>query len=108
MTSAKILIVDDEPQIRRVLRTTLTSQGYTVAEARTGNEALEQIRNERPDLYLSSDLIIDAVAVTLSTWPTPPDLGMVTSRIATWGFTAWITFAASMPSSASPTTSMSG
>ena len=52
MTSAKILIVDDEPQIRRVLRTTLSSQGYTVAEARTGDEALEQIRNERPDLIL--------------------------------------------------------
>jgi two-component system, OmpR family, KDP operon response regulator KdpE len=52
MTSAKILIVDDEPQIRRVLRTTLISQGYTVAEARTGDEALEQIRNERPDLIL--------------------------------------------------------
>lgn len=52
MTSAKILIVDDEPQIRRVLRTTLSSQGYTVAEARTGDEALEEIRNERPDLIL--------------------------------------------------------
>jgi len=52
MTSAKILIVDDEPQIRRVLRTTLTSQGYTVAEARTGDEALEQVRSDRPDLIL--------------------------------------------------------
>lgn len=52
MTSAKILIVDDEPQIRRVLLTTLTSQGYTVAEARTGDEALEQIRADRPDLIL--------------------------------------------------------
>jgi two-component system KDP operon response regulator KdpE len=52
MTSAKILIVDDEPQIRRVLRTTLTSHGYTVAEARTGDEALEQIRGDRPDLIL--------------------------------------------------------
>jgi two-component system, OmpR family, KDP operon response regulator KdpE len=52
MTSAKILIVDDEPQIRRVLRTTLTSHGYTVAEARTGDEALEQIRSDRPDLIL--------------------------------------------------------
>ena len=40
MSSAKILIVDDEPQIRRVLRTTLTSQGYTVAEATSGDEAL--------------------------------------------------------------------
>jgi two-component system KDP operon response regulator KdpE len=52
MTSANILIVDDEPQIRRVLRTTLTSQGYTVAEARTGDEALELIRSDRPDLIL--------------------------------------------------------
>src|SRR5271170_811017 len=52
MTSAKILIVDDEPQIRRVLLTTLTSQGYTVAEARTGDEALDQIRIDRPDLIL--------------------------------------------------------
>jgi two-component system, OmpR family, KDP operon response regulator KdpE len=52
MTSAKILIVDDEPQIRRVLLTTLTSQGYTVAEARTGDEALDQLRLDRPDLIL--------------------------------------------------------
>ena len=52
MISAKILVVDDEPQIRRVLRTTLTSQGYTVVEAREGDEALEQVRSERPDLIL--------------------------------------------------------
>ena len=52
MTSAKVLIVDDEPQIRRVLRTTLASHGYTVVEARSGDEALEEIRHERPDLIL--------------------------------------------------------
>jgi two-component system KDP operon response regulator KdpE len=52
MTSATILIVDDEPQIRRVLRTTLTSHGYTVIEARSGDEALEQIRSEHADLIL--------------------------------------------------------
>jgi len=52
MSSARILIVDDEPQIRRVLRTTLTSQGYTVAEAKSGDEALEHVREERPDLIL--------------------------------------------------------
>lgn len=52
MSSAKILIVDDEPQIRRVLRTTLISQGYTVAEATSGDEALDQLRTERPDLIL--------------------------------------------------------
>ena len=52
MTTGKILIVDDEPQIRRVLRTTLTSQGYTVVEARSGEEAFELVREDRPDLIL--------------------------------------------------------
>jgi hypothetical protein len=35
-------------------------------------------RNERQDLYLSSDLIREGVAATLAVWPTPPTLGMVT------------------------------
>jgi len=52
MTAAKILVVDDEPQIRRVMRTTLTSQGYAVAEAKTGEEALQAMPAERPDLVL--------------------------------------------------------
>jgi two-component system KDP operon response regulator KdpE len=52
MNSATILIVDDEPQIRRVLRTTLTSHGYVVMEAKSGDEALEQIRKEPADLIL--------------------------------------------------------
>jgi two-component system, OmpR family, KDP operon response regulator KdpE len=52
MNSATILIVDDEPQIRRVVRTTLTSQGYAVMEAKTGEEALEMIRGEHADLIL--------------------------------------------------------
>jgi two-component system KDP operon response regulator KdpE len=50
--SARILVVDDEPQIRRVMRTTLTSQGYIVSDARTGDEALEKLRSEKPDLIL--------------------------------------------------------
>ena len=45
-------MVDDEPQIRRVMRTTLTSQGYTLLEARSGEEALATIRRERADLIL--------------------------------------------------------
>jgi len=52
MNSATVLIVDDEPQIRRVLLTTLSSQGYTVIEARSGEEALEKIRAGRADLVL--------------------------------------------------------
>lgn len=52
MNHAKILVVDDEPQIRRVMRTTLTTQGYTITEARSGEEALEMVRAEQPDLIL--------------------------------------------------------
>jgi two-component system KDP operon response regulator KdpE len=52
MNSATVLIVDDDPQIRRVLLTILTSQGYSVIEAKSGDEALEKIRTERPDLIL--------------------------------------------------------
>lgn len=52
MTHSVILVVDDEPQIRRVMRTTLSSHGYTVLEAKDGPEALEQVRSGRPDLIL--------------------------------------------------------
>lgn len=52
MTAANILVVDDEPQIRRVLRSTLSTQGYVITEAKTGEEALESLRKERPDLVL--------------------------------------------------------
>ncbi len=52
MSAANILVVDDEPQIRRVMRTTLSSQGYVITEAKTGEEALELMRKERPDLIL--------------------------------------------------------
>ena len=52
MTAANILVVDDEPQIRRVLRSTLSAHGYVITEAKTGEEALERLRKERPDLVL--------------------------------------------------------
>ena len=52
MNAATILIVDDEPQIRRVMLTTLASQSYAVIEARSGEEALERVREQRPDLIL--------------------------------------------------------
>jgi two-component system KDP operon response regulator KdpE len=52
MSAATILVVDDEPQIRRVMRTALASKGYTIAEAHSGEEALEIVRSEEPDLIL--------------------------------------------------------
>jgi two-component system KDP operon response regulator KdpE len=50
--SDKILVVDDEPQIRRFLRTSLTAHGYVVAEAENGREALRQITSGHPDLVV--------------------------------------------------------
>jgi two-component system, OmpR family, KDP operon response regulator KdpE len=52
MSTAKILVVDDEPQIRRMLRTTLTASGYQVADARSGEDALERFRELLPDLVI--------------------------------------------------------
>ena len=52
MNSGRILVVDDEPQLRRVMRTALTSNGYEVLDARSGEEALHIVRAESPDLIL--------------------------------------------------------
>ena len=52
MNDATILIVDDEPQIRKMLSITLQSSGYRMIEAGTGKEALLQVANHPPDLIL--------------------------------------------------------
>jgi two-component system KDP operon response regulator KdpE len=52
MNGGRILVVDDDPQIRRVLKVTLTGQGYEVDDARNGEAALEKLRDQRFDLVL--------------------------------------------------------
>jgi CheY-like chemotaxis protein len=52
MRNATVLVVDDEPQIRRVLRSTLTSNGYDILEAKNGEEAIRTVLREHPDLIL--------------------------------------------------------
>jgi two-component system, OmpR family, KDP operon response regulator KdpE len=53
MSSATVLVVDDESQIRRVMRTALAAHGYTIIEARNGEEALRHVRDqERLDLVI--------------------------------------------------------
>lgn len=52
MNGANILVVDDEPQIRRVMRSTLSTHGYVITEAKSGEEALESLGANRPDLVL--------------------------------------------------------
>lgn len=52
MNALKVLLVDDDPLVRRALRTTLTSAGYAVVEAWTGEDALEKISAESADVIL--------------------------------------------------------
>jgi two-component system, OmpR family, KDP operon response regulator KdpE len=52
VNSGRILVVDDEPELRRALRATLSALGFVVADAETGETALEMLRAERFDLIL--------------------------------------------------------
>ena len=52
MSSGRILVVDDDPQIRRVMRVTLTGHGYEVDDVTNGEAALEKLRDQRFDLVL--------------------------------------------------------
>ena len=52
MSAGRILVVDDEPQIRRVMRAALSATGYEVSDARSGEEAVEKLGDERFDLIL--------------------------------------------------------
>lgn len=49
---SKVLVVDDDSQIRRAFRTILASQGCRVIEARDGEEAIEEIKADCPDVVL--------------------------------------------------------
>jgi two-component system KDP operon response regulator KdpE len=48
----RVLVVDDEPAIRRFLRTSLRAEGYDIVEAETGEAALSEIRRRAPDLVM--------------------------------------------------------
>ena len=52
MSAGKILVVDDDPQIRRVMKATLVGHSYEVIEARTGEDALQELAHEMPNLVL--------------------------------------------------------
>jgi len=53
MGKSKVLVVDDEPQITRVLRTTLSSRGYEMKTAEDGEKALECFHDWQPDLLIT-------------------------------------------------------
>lgn len=50
--SARLLVVDDEPALRDALESSLAFEGYEVATATDGYEALESVEREKPDLVL--------------------------------------------------------
>jgi two-component system KDP operon response regulator KdpE len=52
LSAGKILVVDDDPQIRRVMKATLVGHSYEVIEARTGEDALAILPKESPNLIL--------------------------------------------------------
>lgn len=49
---ARVLVVDDEPEIRRALRTSLRNSGFDVQAAESGEDALELFARRRPDLVV--------------------------------------------------------
>jgi two-component system, OmpR family, KDP operon response regulator KdpE len=52
MNTEKVLIVDDDPQFRRAMRSALRLRAFVVDEADSGETALEKIRADRPDIVL--------------------------------------------------------
>lgn len=52
MPEERVLIVDDEPSIRKFLRVTLASQSYKVIEAASGQEALDRVSADKPDIVV--------------------------------------------------------
>jgi two-component system KDP operon response regulator KdpE len=63
--SAVALVIDDEPQIRRLLRVTLEANGYRVFDAATGNEGIIQAAQRRPDIVLLDLGLPDLDGVTV-------------------------------------------
>jgi len=72
----RVLVVDDEHSIRRLLTTSLGAHGFTVLEAATGNDALLAVAEQRPDVILLDLGLpdIDGLEVTrrLREWSSTP------------------------------------
>lgn len=75
---AHVLVIDDEPQIRKFLRISLAAQGYQVSEAATGTEGLAQAALGQPDLVILDLGLPDRdgqeVLVELREWSAVPVL----------------------------------
>ncbi len=63
---AKLLVVEDDRQLRRFLRVSLSSHGHSVAEAETAKEALKVLTSERPKLVLLDLSLPDVDGIELT------------------------------------------
>ena len=59
MDRKKILVVDDEKDVLKVLKKGLTSEGYSVITASNGNEAMDLAKSRRPDIIILDVLMPD-------------------------------------------------
>ncbi len=78
----KILVVDDKEENRRLVRKVLSAHGYTVVEVASGEEALESVHSDRPDLILMDIRLregIDGIEATrrLKTTPSTSDIPII-------------------------------
>jgi CheY-like chemotaxis protein len=62
---AKIMVVDDEPEVTNIVKEVLGSKGHIVIEANSGLEAIKKIKEEKPDLVL-----LDVLMPELNGWDT--------------------------------------
>jgi len=80
---ARILVIDDEPQIRRMLKVSLTAHGYEVDECKTGQDGINRAAIFKPDLILLDlglpDIDGKAVVVAIREWSKVPIL-ILTAR----------------------------
>ena len=62
---ARILVVDDEPDILELTRYNLSREGFQVTTAATGNEALAQITRDKPDLVVLDLMLPDQSGIDI-------------------------------------------
>lgn len=95
MNKRMILLVDDEPHVIRVLRLMLEREGYEVASANDGNEALEKMRARRPDVMVSDIQMAgmdgrDLCRTTRARYPDEPFPIFVMTSMTASGEREWV------------------
>lgn len=76
MSGPRVLIADDEPEIRRALRVALTDRGYAASAVASGEEAVEAVEHSRPDVLLMDLAMpgiggLEAIRRIRERWPLP-------------------------------------